>query len=323
MADRNTQIGVLLAKLEATEGTDPVPVAANAIAILEPLEAHGEFAFKTERPKLVVGAAIQASPPLTPKGLQGTWQNTIHLKGPGSAYSASVLPEIDAFMQSAGYSQTLVITGGSETVTYKPAATALKSHAEYYYIDGRLKKMLACKTDFDVNFNAGGAVVMTLKRTGLYQIPTDAAVVASPVYQATLPPVADSVALSINGFATGIIRKFSLTGGNHIANRANANAVGGLAPHKVRTRMPKFSLVLEDELAAAIDFESLRANRTLCALTWLVGAVQYNKTQFTAGTSVIEDVKISDDNGTQITTISGGVYDSTFGANDAVQLKFL
>lgn len=320
--DRNTLIGVLLAKIEATEGTDAAPVAANAVAILEPLAAHGEAAFKTERPKLVVGSAIQANRPLQPKGFQGTWSSNFHLRGPGLAYSASVLPETDPFWQSAGYSATIVVTGGSEKVTYKPAATALKSHTEYYYIDGKLKKMFACKTDYDLSFNSGGPVVMQAKRTGLYQPAVDAALIASPVYQTTVAPVADSIALSINSYSAGIIRKFTLTGGNHIALRPSANAAGGLAPHKVRARIPKFSLVLEDELGAAIDFEALRVSNTPVPLTWFINAAQYNRLRFTAGIVVIEDVKIADDNGTQITTVTGGCYDSAFGANDAVQFAF-
>lgn len=321
--DRNTMLGLLLAKVETTEGTDSVPTAgANAIQIVEPLEAHGEFAFKHARPKLVVGSAIQASPPLVPKGLMGTWQNTVHMRGPGTAYSASNLPELDPFWQSAGYSSTVVTTPGSEKVTYKPAATALKSHTEYYYADGRLKKLLAAKSDIDIAFDSGAPVTATVKRTGLYQIPTDAAMAGSPAFGTTVAPVVDSVGLSINGYASGIIRKFSLTMGNQIVQRANANASGGLAPHKVRSRAPKFSIVLEDELAAAIDFETLRNARTSVALTWFLNAAQYNRLRFVAGQAFVEDVKVSDDNGTQITTISGGCYDSAFGANDAIAFSY-
>jgi hypothetical protein len=322
MSDRNSLIAILLAKVETTEGTDAAPVAANAVAINEPLAADGEPAFKTERPKLVIGPAIQATRPLTPKGMKGTWSSNINLKGPGSAYSAGNVPETDPFWQSAGYSATIVVTPGSEKVTYKPAATGLKSHTEYYYVDGKLKKMLGCKTDFQLEFSAGGPVVFQPKRTGLYQPPTDTALVASPVYDTTLDPVADNIALSVNAYAAGIIRKFTLTGGNHIAQRANANAAGGLSAPKVRSRMPKFTIVLEDELNAAIDFESLRLSATPVPLTWFLNAAQYNRLRFTAGVVVIEDVKVADDDGTQITTISGGCYDSTFGANDAVQFSF-
>ena len=111
----NTNIGALLVGIEATEGTDPVLVAANAVLPLEPVTPDIDHAFKHARDKLVVGSAIQASPPLTPKGLMANRQNTFHLRGTkdGLKYQASDLPELDALFQSAGFAQTLTTTAGS------------------------------------------------------------------------------------------------------------------------------------------------------------------------------------------------------------------
>lgn len=320
--DRNSQIAILLAKLEATENTDPTPAATNAIQILAPFDPNIDHAFKRDRPKLVVGAAIGASRPLTPKGRFGTWQSDLMLRGTkdGLLYSSSNLPEIDCFMQSAGLSSTVTNTGGSEKVTYAPAATSLKSHAEYYYQDGKLFKMLAAKTDIDFSWEAGGPVMATLKRTGLIQATTDAALVSSPVYGTALPPTTDSMALTIDSYAAGIIRKWTFSLGNQIAQRPNANASGGLAPHKVRSRAPKWTVTLEEELIATKDFENLKHLGTSIALSWFLNAAQYNRSRWTAPAAVIEDVKTADDNGTRVTTLSGGVYDSTYGGNDSFAL---
>ncbi|HXF24372.1 MAG TPA: hypothetical protein VN602_07620, partial [Gemmatimonadaceae bacterium] len=195
----NTNIGALLVGVEATEGTDPTLVAANAVLPLEPVTPDIDHAFKHARDKLVVGSAIQASPPLTPKGLMANRQNTFHLRGTkdGLKYQASDLPELDALFQSAGFAQTLTTTAGTEKVVYTPAATNLKSHAEYWYQDGKLYKLLAAKSDLDFAFDAGGPVVVTAKRTGLASVPTDTALVASPVFGTSIPPIAESVGLSI------------------------------------------------------------------------------------------------------------------------------
>lgn len=329
--NRNSQIAVLLAKVETTEGTDATPsVTTDGIQILEPLEAGGEPAFKHPRAKLAVGAAIQASSPLTPKGFKGSWSSNVHVRGArsGAAFSASNLPEIDPFLQSAGFAAALVTTAGAETVTYTPAATGLKSHTEYYYVDGRLKKLLGAKSDIDFSFDAGGPLMAALKRVGLYQPPTDVAVpsVVSTTYGGNVAPVADNIALGINfgaNYAAGIIRKFGLNLANQIAQRPNANAVGGLSPDRVRSRAPKFTLTLEDELLAAIDLEGLRLSNTPGSLTFTIGGTQYNKIQVTLPNVRIEDVKPSSDNGTELVTISGGCYDSVAAANDAVQIKFL
>ena len=328
MPNLNTNVGVLLIGLETTENVDPALVAANAVLPLEPVMPDYDYAFKHARDKLVVGAAIQSSPPLTPKGMMATRQNTFHLRGTkdGLKYQASDLPELDALFQSAGFAQTLSTGVGTEKVVYTPAATGLKSHAEYYYSDGRLYKMLAAKSDLDFAFDAGGPVMVTAKRTGLGAVPTDAGVLASPVFGTALPPIAENVGLTITpsgsgAFAAGIIRKWSNNTGNQIKQRANANVSGGLAPHKVRERKFAWSVVLETELGATIDWETIRFNRTPCALTFAFGP-QYGKYHWIAPNCIVEMVKYTDDNGTQITTLSGGCYDSAYGANDAVSHSF-
>lgn len=324
MADRATNIGVLLAKAETTDGTDAVPaVATEAIQVLEPLEPNGSFAFKTPRDKLVDGSSLQASPPLAPKGRMATWQNTLHLRGNRTtiAYSAAAagLPEIHPYMIAAGMSSTFVATGGSESYTYKPAATSLLGCSEYYYVDGKLYKILGAKADIEFSFDAGGPLVATLKRTGLYQPPTDVVVptIVSSSYGTAVPPVADSVVLTIAGFAAGIIRSFKMSTGNQIAQRANANAAGGLATHRIRSRKPTWEIVLEDELVGTKDFENIELTNAVNALSFTIGATQYNKCTWSAPNARIESVAKSDDNGTQLIKLSGGLYDSTAAANDA------
>lgn len=328
MSNMNTNVAILLVGLEATEAVDPTLVAANAVLALEPTEPDYEYAFKHPRDKLIVGAAIQASPPLTPKGMMATRQNTFHLRGTkdGLKYQASDLPELDAFFQSAGFAQTLTTTSGTEKTAYTPAAVNLKSHAEYYFSDGRIYKILGAKTDLDFALDAGGPVIITAKRTGLGLVPTDGALIASPVYGTALPPIAENVGLTItpsggSAFAAGIIRKWSNNTGNQVKQRANANVMGGLSPYKVRERKLTYSITLENELAATIDWETIRSTKQSCAMTFAFGP-QYGKYHWIVPNAIVEMVKYADDNGTQIVTISGGCYDSVYGANDAVTHSF-
>jgi hypothetical protein len=327
MSDRATVLGVLLAKPETTDGTDAAPVVANdAIQVLEPLEPNGSFAFKHPRDKLVDGPSLQASPPLNPKGRISTWQNTLHVRGNRTtvAYAAAVLPDIHSYMIAAGYAATVVVTGGAETVTYKPAATGLLGCTEYYFVDGKQYRLFGAKADVDFAFDSGGAMIATLKRTGLYQPPLDAAVptIVSSSYGTAVPPVADSVALSIAGFSTGVIRSFKMGTGNKIAQRANANAAGGLSTHRIRERKFTWELVLEDELVGTKDFENLELTNAVNALSFTIGATQYNKFTWSAPNARIESVAKSDDAGTQLIKLSGGLYDSTAAANDAISLLF-
>lgn len=324
MADRMTNVAVLLAKAETTDGADSVPIVANdAIQVLEPLEPNGDFAFRSPRDKLVDGPSLQASPPLSPKGRMANWQNTLHMRGNRTtiAYSAAAAgtPEIHPYMVAAGYSATVVLTGGSESYQYKPAATSLLGCSEYYYVDGKLYKILGAKADIDFSMDAGGPMVCTVKRQGLYQPPTDVVVptIVSSSYGTAVPPVADSIALTIAGFSTGIIRSWKMGTGNQIAQRANANAAGGLATYRIRSRKMTFTIVLEDELIATKDFENLQLTNVLNALSFTLGTTQYNKLTWSAPNAHIETATKSDDNGTQLITLTGGLYDSTPAANDA------
>jgi hypothetical protein len=329
MPNRNSMQSLLLAKPETVDGTDASPaVATDGIMILEPIEAAGDMAFKTPREKLAVGAAIQSSPPLKPTGSKGAWSSNVHVRGArnGLLFSASNLPELHPFWISAGYAATVTTTGGAETVLYKPAPTNLLGHTEYYYVDGRLYKLLGTRADIDLSFDAGGPLVAAIKRQGLYSY-SDATLptVVSGTYGASQPPIAENVALAINfgsSFTAGIIRKFSLSSGTKIAQRPNANVTGALMPDRVRSRGSKFTITLEDELGSVQDFEGFRVNNTPGTLSFLVGGTQYSKFGLTLPNVRVEDVKRSTDNGTELVTISGGVYDSTFAANDSVQALY-
>lgn len=327
MADRATRLGVLLAKPETIDGTDAAPaVATDAMQVLEPLEPNGSFQFKHPRDKVITGQSFQASAPLSPKGRVATWQNTIHIRGNRTtvAYSASVSPEIHAYMLAAGYAATVVTTPGSESYTYKPAATGLLGCTEYYFVDGKQYRIFGAKADIDFDMADGGPLVATVKRTGLYQPPLDAAVptLVSSSYGTAVAPVADSIALSIAGFSTGVIRSFKMATGNKIAHRGNLNAAGGISTHRIRERKSHWELVLEDELVGTKDFENLELTNAVNALSFTIGSIQYNKLTWSAPNAHIEAVAKADDNGTQLIKLSGGLYDSAPGANDAVSLLF-
>ncbi|MDQ6770533.1 MAG: hypothetical protein M3Z54_11165, partial [Gemmatimonadota bacterium] len=254
------------------------------------------------------------------------WQNTLHVRGNRTtvAYSATVFPDIHPYMIAAGYAATVSLTGGSESYTYKPAATGLLGATEYYYVDGKQYRIFGAKADIDFDMAAGGALVATLKRTGLYQPPVDLAVptIVASSYGTAVAPVADSIALTIAGFAAGVIRSFKMATGNKIAQRGNLNAPGSIATHRIRERKFTWEIVLEDELVGTKDFENLELTNAVNALSFTLGATQYNKLTWSAPNARIESVAKADDAGTQLIKLSGGLYDSVAAANDAASFLF-
>lgn len=327
MSDRNTLNALLVAKIEATEGTDATPVpATDAIQLLTWFDPSGDMTMQKQRDSAIVGASFQGLPPLKGTGFIGTWSKNLYFRGArnGLLLSAANLPDWDPYAQAAGCSVTIVSTGGSESATYKPVSTSLKSLTEKMYVDGKLRTMLAAKADINWSLEAGGPLDMTVATTGLYGQDSDVALPTGAVFGTTDPPIADAtIAFTINSFSTGVFRKFTWGTGNKIeSTRGSLNATtGGLASPKIRNRSIPFTLVLEEELVAGADFEGWRKSNTGLAIGWTLGGTQYNKGNFAAPNARIEKVQVSDDNGTQVITVSGHLWDSVPAANDAFALK--
>jgi hypothetical protein len=327
MSDRATLNALLVAKIETTEGTDATPVpATDAIQLINWFDPSGDATIQKQRDKAIVGNSFQGLPPLKPTGYLGTWSSLFYARGSRSttAFSSSNLPDLDPYYLSSGLASTLVTTGGSESVTYKPASVSLKSITEKFYVDGKLRSLLAAKTDLSFSLEAGGPLEVTAARTGLYQQDSDVALPAGAVFGTADPAIADTtITFTINSFTAGVFRKFTWGTGNKIeSSRGSLNAAtGGLTAPKIRDRTIPFTVTLEEELVATADFEGWRKNNTTLAISWTLGTVQYNKHLFNAPNARIEKVQVADDNGTQVITASGHLWDSAPAANDAFSLK--
>lgn len=323
--NRNRLESLLLVKVETTDGVDATPVVAtDYMGVLEAFDAQADFAFRTARNHPVVGAAIQPLPPLKPKGRVYTAKSTIHVRGnkTGATYNSvgPVVPELDPWLQAAGLAGTFA----TSQWTYKPAATGLKSVTEYKYTDGKLQKAVGVKADVTLTLAVGGPLVAEVSRTGLYSGTSDSALpsLASAAGTSVAAP-GDQVTLAIGSYSIGIVRSAKIALGNQIRQRGNLNATGALAPFVIRERQPTWEVVLEDPTISEADFEGLAVAQTGQALSFAVGATAFvDKCQVTLANARIDKVQLSDDQGTQLVTLSGGYYDSIPGANDALALLF-
>ncbi len=324
--DRNTRIGVCLAKLEATIGTDPVPTAAlNALLLTDPLgDPGGTFAIKSARDKALTGM-IQGLPGLQMQGRIATWPLKCQARGTrnATAYAAGNLPDFDPLMQAAGFSQTLVVTGGSESVAYSLLSTGLKSATLYYYVDGKMSKLLgACVPHVAMKVAAGGPLMLDFSAEGLYQGQVDTAFPTTQAFGTSIPPTSDNMAFSLFGYSGGIVRSFDcVIAGESTGPRPSLSAVAAVVPPRIRGRKISFTVVLENELQATKDFEAVPVANTLGVMSWsLATGAQYNKVAFTAPAARVDDVKYGNDKETEIATITGEFFDSV--GNDAITLTF-
>lgn len=270
-----TQKQLILAKLESTYNTDPTPTgAANAILVQNPKWQH-ESARMNDRPAVRPSIAT----------LQKVWGDTlmqisfdVEIKGPGAAYSASVLPEIDPLLQSCGLALTVDTTTGSETATYAPTSTtsAHKSCTIYHYMDGLLQKLTGCRGNASFKLEAGGYGVVSFTFTGHVSTPTDTAM-ATPTFDSTKPPVVKGASFSIDSYSAAItMLGFDL--GNKITTPGSVSASDGFGSVEIVGREINGNFDPEAVLVAAEDYvDNWRTGTVMALLSGTVGSTQYNK----------------------------------------------
>jgi len=323
MTDRLTMDALFLAKVESASGTDATPTAAaNAIRVYDVFDPKGDFKYKTARDHVLRGTNRSALAPLTPSGRMGSW--TVKVYGRGSqtttAFSSSNLPEADALLQACGLSQTVVVTPGAETVTYGLLSSGLKTASCYSYVGGRLRKALGSVANLSLSWKAGGPIDYSFGIQGLYQAPSDAATPSGAVFGTSVGPIADGATVSFAGVSTLIVREFEFMTTNTIVERSQANIAGGMAYPRATYAKPTFKMVIEDPLGATLDLENLQKTVAANALSWTIGAVQYDTAHFSAPAAIIETYDAANDNGIPVATIGGVLAPSTDTTTDNFSL---
>lgn len=153
---RNT---VILAKVEATAGTDAVPTgAADAVLVsnmtITPLDAQnvsrdlirGYFGGSEQ---LVATASVKCS-------------FSVELAGSGTAATA---PQWGDLLLGCGMSEALLTT--PSRVEYTPISSSLKSLSIYYYDDGVLHKLLYCMGNVKLSAKIGERPMLTFDFVGV------------------------------------------------------------------------------------------------------------------------------------------------------------
>lgn len=307
---RNSALALYLAKIEGVSGTDAVPTAAaNAIAIAAPISPDYTTAFAPQRSHPAKGGTLNPDKPLPPAGRVYSWAKDVWLRGTGGIPSAGSPIEADPLLRSAGFDASYDPTPGAELVNYQLTAFAgIPTLTEYYYEDGLRYVGTGAAGDVSLAFDVGGPCVLSHSSEGRIVSVTD---VALPVgtFSAIDPPIATDMPLfTVDSYVAGIARKFTLTLGNQRKRNDGVKAVGGVSSFWITQRAPRWSVVLEEPLIAAKDFRSRMEAGVDITIDWQIGAIQYNKIVFNTTRARIEKVTPSNDGGTALITLEGGLY---------------
>jgi len=223
-------------------------------------------------------------------GQFGAMSFEVEVAGAGGAVDA--VPKYGPLLRACGMSQTV---NAAVSVVYAPITTAEESASIYFYLDGRLQKLLGSLGNVTLRIAAGRIPVYAFEFIGLHVQPTDVAL-PTPTLTGFTKPVAvnnaNTTPFTLHAFA-GKFRELTLTTGNVLPyrNLPNSEAI------RFVDRKAMGSIRLEKELVAAKDWETLIKAGTLGALACTQGTVAGNKVAIAAANVQLTEPEETEEDG--------------------------
>jgi len=239
-----TRKKVLLAKIEATYGTDAAPAATDAILTnnLEITPYDGNTVSRNLiRATLGNDASINVAP-----NVKITC--AVELAGAGVAGDA---PAWGALLRACGFSET--VNAGTDVV-YAPVSAGFESATLHYEQDGQLHKVVGCRGTVSLDLSAGALPSLKFNFTGLYQKPVAGSLAADlSAFQIPLPVTkANTPTYSVHGYSA-IATSLTLDIANNVIHR---NVIGEEAV-KITDRSPSGQMTIDAPTLAEKDMFAL------------------------------------------------------------------
>lgn len=179
MAKKSNRV-VLLAKIEATEGTDPVPVVGTN-AMLATLKNVQPLVAETTQRNLT--RSFFGASGVTTVATSSTIEFDVEYASSGTAGTA---PAYKDLLQACATSETV---SAGVSVTYAPITDNTKTVTIYYYLDGLLHKFIGCRGSAAFSLSAKSIPIISFKFFGTYTAPTDTTFPTGMVYTAFKDPM--------------------------------------------------------------------------------------------------------------------------------------
>jgi hypothetical protein len=293
---------VMLAKLESTEGTDAVPVGADALQLVAPADfRYG--AYQNNEQTDQDNQKLESNAALAPSGLWAEVTFRLYIRGKGATYATTAGPEPHAVLQAAllqesfaaaqwSYDTAQGIAGGQKTLTLY----GFRGLDTNVWV---LTKILAAKVSrLGIIGEAHRAGIMEVTARGEYVEPADAALI-TPAYFTSIAPLWKAASSwTLGAFTTGFVKRASVTIENTLQFRDNANSAN--VRHLITGRRLLWDATVEG--ARTADYNpwnkwSSRAQEALAAIFGTAGG--NNKLQIDADRAQIvgEPVGHEDENG--------------------------
>jgi len=306
-----TRKRLILAKAEATYGTDPTPTgSANAILVrnleITPLQSD---IVQRELIRPYLGNYEQL---LAQTRVQVTFE--VELAGSGAAGTA---PAYGPVLKACGLSETVVAT---TSVTYAPVSTSFSSVTIYFYQDGIRHIVTGARGTFTLNGQVGAIPTIAFTMTGIYNAPTDTAL-ATPTYanQATPLIFKNGNTTSFSAFSySGALQSIDLNLGNEIVYR---ELIGGTKEVLITDRKPAGTMSIEAVLLATKNYFTVSTGSATGSVSFQHGTTAGNIATLTMAQSDLADASYAELNGIAMLNLPY-VATPTAAGNDELSLAY-
>ena len=306
-----TRKRLILAKAEATYGTDPTPTgSANAILVrhleITPLQSD---IVQRELIRPYLGNYEQL---LAQTRVQVTFE--VELAGSGAAGTA---PAYGPVLKACGLSETVVAT---TSVTYAPVSTSFSSVTIYFYQDGIRHIVTGARGTFTLNGQVGAIPTIAFTMTGIYNAPTDTAL-ATPTYanQATPLIFKNGNTTSFSAFSySGALQSIDLNVGNEIVYR---ELIGGTKEVLITDRKPAGTMSIEAVLLATKNYFTVSTGSTTGSVSFQHGTTAGNIATLTMAQADLADASYAELNGIAMMNLPY-VAIPTAAGNDELSLAY-
>jgi hypothetical protein len=279
----------LLAKIEATYGTDPSPVAGtNAIQVtnleVTPIESDNVQAASYQG---FIGNSTRGTL-VANKRVSVTFE--VELGGSGTAGTA---PAFGPLLQAAGMSEVVV---SSTSVTYAGVSSSFSSATLYCFYDGTRHKITGARGTVTFNMTAGQFPTASFQFIGIYNAPDDTAASTFTVAnQAAALEVNDTnvTTCTFHGVTSTRLESIDLALNNALTYKETASSQEVL----ITDRAAGGTAVIEAPVIGTTDFFAKAVASATGASTIVIGATGGNIVTLNAPQTDITGCSYGDTNG--------------------------
>lgn len=280
----------LIAKVEATYGTDATPVGGtDAIQVtnleITPIESDNV------QPASYQGFIGASSRPVLVANKRVSLTCEVELAGSGTAGTA---PAFGSLLQACGMSEVLVAT---TSATYAGISTSFKSATIYCFYDGTRHKITGARGTVSFTMAAGQFPTASFQLMGIYSTPDATALSGSFTVTKQAPALefneVNTTTASFHGVNTARIESLDLALNNAMTYKETANSQEVI----ITDRAAGGTCVIEAPAIGTTDYFTKAVGTTTAASSIVIGATPGNITTLNIPQTDLTGCTYGDTNG--------------------------